>query len=143
MPGPRVIVEAGTLQLNVRAALGCLRLPANTKKGSVYAVCFTARPLAHKNRIDFGGFLASWVRSAMTRKARAVTSTSASCFVLPYAITPGKAGTSASQRPSSSSSYSIRKDWDSPSGGCSTVAMETPGVDDGIRRRREYCPAES
>jgi len=47
------------------------------------------------------------MRSAITRRAMASTLDSASVFDAPYAITPGRAGISAIQRPSSSRSNSI------------------------------------
>jgi len=129
MPSQCVIRETCLLELYVGALLLCFRLPADTKKGVVNAVCFTARPVAHRKRIDFGGFLTSSVLSAMTRRASAVTFTSASAFVFPYAITPGSEEISASHRPSVSCSNSISKD--SASGGCGTVAMTKLSKPDG------------
>src|SRR5438477_4774608 len=103
MPSPCVVWPALALQANMRPrTLLRLWIPADAQKGSVHAGCFTARPRAHTKRIDLGGFLTRSIRSASTRKASAVTFTSASCLVLPYAITPRKSGTSANHRPSAS-----------------------------------------
>lgn len=83
VPRPRKIRETFFLKLNMGTGLERLRLPADPQKGFIHPACFTARPVAHEKRIDFGGFLTCSVRSAMTRKANAVTSTSASSFVFP------------------------------------------------------------
>ena len=126
MPSPSVIWKSIALQFDVRRT-GCLqlRLPSNPKQCLIHSFCLTARPLAHKNCIDLGGFLRCSVRSASTRKARATTATSASRLVAPYAITPGSAGMSASHRPSSSCSNSTVNDSDSGGccGGFGTVAI--------------------
>lgn len=124
VPCPRIIWPARSLQPDMRPRT-LLRFwsPANAQEGSVHTGCFTARPRAHTKRIDLGGFLTRSIRSASTRKASAVTFTSASCLVLPYVITPGKSGTSANHRPSASCSNSIRND--SESGGCGRVAIDT------------------
>ena len=45
------------------AALLCFRSPSDPKQSAVNAICLTARPLAHKNRIDCGAFFTSWARS--------------------------------------------------------------------------------
>lgn len=49
-------------------------------------------------------------RSAIKRKANACTAIVACLRVRPYAVTPGRAGISASQRPSSSRWYSMVKE---------------------------------
>src|SRR6266436_1220715 len=49
-------------------------------------------------------------RSAINRNASACTATVACFRVCPYAVTPGRAEMSASQRPSSSRKYSMAKE---------------------------------
>jgi hypothetical protein len=121
MPGPCVVGKSFSLKLHMGTLLLRSRFPPDTKQGPVNTDCLTARPRSHKKRMDFGDFLICSVRSAITRRARAVTFTSASCSVVPYAITPGSSGTSASHRPSFSRSKIMLKD--SPSGGCGNVAI--------------------
>ena len=74
---------AAPLRLNVRAALFFLRRPADAEESFVDPACLTARPFAHEKWIDLGGLRICSVRSAMTRKASAVTATSASFLVFP------------------------------------------------------------
>lgn len=83
VPSPCVVFVTGTLQLGVRTTFFCFRHPSDPKQSAIDDFGFAARPLAHRNVMDFGGLRASWVRSAITRSANAVTSTSASRFVLP------------------------------------------------------------
>ena len=85
-----------------------------------------ARPRIPKKRIDFGDVLICSVRSAMTRRTRAVTFTSSSCSLVPSAMTPGSSGTSASHRPSLSLSKTMLKG--SSSGGWGTVARGPPAA---------------
>lgn len=128
MKCPRVIAISCPLKLDVRSSLLGLRIPSDMQEGSINAACLGTRKLAHEKRIDFGGFLAFCsVLSAMTRSASAVTFASASCFVWPYARTPGSSGTSAIHRPSSSLSKTILKD--SASGGCGSVAIANCSAD--------------
>jgi hypothetical protein len=119
---PRITWPSFALKLLVRAAFVRLDWPPNTQKSAKDATFFRAWPRAHRKRIDFGGFFTCSVRSASTRRASAVTFTSASCLVWPYTITPGNSGISAIQRPSSSCSNSIRKDSPPPSGERGSVA---------------------
>jgi len=123
VPCPCVIRPAIALQANM-GTRPLLRfwIPADAQKGTIHAGWFTTRPRAHTKRIDLGGLRIRSILSARTRNARAVTFTSASCLVFPYAITPGKSGTSANHRPSASCSNSIRND--SESGGCGRVAIK-------------------
>src|SRR5579859_1394194 len=126
MPSPGVVLESGSLKLNVGTFLFCFRHPSNTQQSGIHTICLTTRPRAHEKRMDLGGFLTCSVLSARTRRARAVTFTSASCLLVPYDITPGSSGTSANQRPSASLSKIMLKD--SLSGGCGTVAITSPSV---------------
>jgi hypothetical protein len=123
MPCPCVVSESRTFKPTMRRPRPLwFRFPANSEERLIDAICLGAWPIAHKNWIDFGGFLTCSVRSAITRRASAVTAISASFFVFPYAMTPGSSGTSANHRPSVSCSKSMRKD-SLPSGGCGTVAI--------------------
>ena len=81
--GPRKIGPSITFKLYVRTAFCSLDFPSDSQKSTKDAPCFRAGPRAHKKRMDFGGFFACSVRSAMTRSASAVTFTSASCWVSP------------------------------------------------------------
>lgn len=83
MPCPCVVGKSVSLKLHMGSFFLRSRLPADAEQGPVYADCFAARPRTHKKRMDFGDFLICSVRSAMTRRARAVTFTSASCSVVP------------------------------------------------------------
>src|ERR1700683_3117338 len=141
MPRPGVVGKSVSLKLHVGSLLLRSRFPADTEQGPVDADCFTARPRVHKKRMDFGDLRICSVRSAMTRRARAVTFTSASCSVVPYAITPGSSGTSASHRPSVSRSKTMLKD--SPSGGWGTVAMEPPAAFGEIRSPQRLFVAQA
>lgn len=136
MPSPCEIAVTGTLKLYMRPSLHFLWFPPDAEKSLVYELCLSARPIAHRKRIDFGGFRACSVRSAITRRASAVTATSASCCVSPYAITPGSSRISASQRPSCSCSNSIVKDCSLPSGEWGTVAISASPS--GLARRGDY-----
>ena len=118
---PSEIWPSFPFELDVRAALSVLNSPPNAQESTEDPTSFSAGPRTHRKRIDLGGFFTCSVRSARTRKASAVTLTSASCFVSPYAITQGRSGISAIQRPSSSWSNSILKD-SPPSGIRGTVA---------------------
>jgi hypothetical protein len=90
-----------------------LRRPTETKQSAIDFSRFRARPVAQRalaketlnSRV--GDDLARSIRSARTRRARALTERTASCLVLPYTITPGRVGISAIQRPSASRSISI------------------------------------
>jgi hypothetical protein len=115
--------------------------PSNFQERLVDTACFAARPVAHENRIDLGGLLTCSVLSAMTRNASAVTATSASCRVAPYAITPGSSGTSASHLPSFSFSNVMLKS--SGKSGCfGTVAISSPWRRSRLEGRRDYLPPE-
>ena len=83
MPCPRKIGESVSLKLQVRTLLHCSQFSADAERGPVYGGCFTARPRIHKKRIDLGDFLICSVRSAMTRRASAVTFTSAFGSLVP------------------------------------------------------------
>ena len=85
--------------------------PANPNEGGQHAAGPGGRPAAHAAwkvtlRNSAGASRCSR-RSAITRSASAWTRATASSRSWPYAMTPAKAGTSASQRPSSSRSISI------------------------------------
>ncbi len=83
MPRPGEARESFSLQLNMGTLLFSSRPPSNAQQCPVDAARLTARPRAHKNRMDFGDFRICSVRSAITRSASAVTLTSASCSVAP------------------------------------------------------------
>ena len=130
MPAPCVIFKSWPLQLNVRrSSFPRFGLPPDTEKGFVDATWFTTGPFTHRNLIDLGGLRICSDRSAMTRRARAVTAISASSRFLPYANTPGSSGTSAIHLPSSSLSKMMVNDCSLPSGGRGAVAIF--GISDG------------
>ena len=87
--------------------------PAYPQQSSQYSGAPRAGPLTHAalNEILSGSGPASPCsrRSASTRSASAWTLATACSEVVPYAMTPESSVTSASQRPSSSCSVSIRK----------------------------------
>ena len=83
MPRPSEVREPILVHLDMGARFAGLWTPADTQKSGVDATCFAAWKLAHRKRIDLGGFFTRSVRSAITRKARAITATSASFLVVP------------------------------------------------------------
>jgi len=123
VPRPSVLREAFTHELHMRAFFLGFWSPADADQRTIHATGFAARPVAHEKRMDLGGFFACSVRSARTRKANAVTATSASRRVSPYTITPGSSGISASHRPSVSCSKTMLRDSVAESGGCGAVAI--------------------
>jgi hypothetical protein len=107
----------GMHQLNMGRTFAISRFgrPADTKECAIYFSCLRTGPVAQRARARemlnsmVGDDLARSIRSARTRRAKARTERTASCFVLPYTITPGRLGISAIHRPSASRSISIRK----------------------------------
>lgn len=86
-------------------------LPTYPLQRGKHTACPAGRPCAHaastKRSPTSGTCSPCSIRSANVRSARTSTLPRASAREEPYAMTPGKAGTSASQRPSSSCSNSI------------------------------------
>ena len=83
--------------------------PPNAKQRSEDQPCLRGRPDAHaasKRSVTCGIASPCSKRSARTRSASTSALANASSRVEPYAITPGRATTSAIQRPSSSRSIS-------------------------------------
>ena len=125
MKCPSEIGVAFTLKLDMRALLFGFRNPADPQESAIHTICLAAGERTHKNRMDLGGFPTCSVRSAITRKASAVTAISASSLEPPYAKTPGNSGISAIHRPSTSRSNSMLND-SQLSGGWGAVAIATP-----------------
>ena len=101
---------AFALQDPVRSALPLDLLP-DTLQGSENAAGPSRSPPTHaatKSSLTSVTVSPCSNRSASVRKASASTFARASCCVAPYVMTPGNAGISAIQRPSSSCSNSIR-----------------------------------
>src|SRR5262249_17029492 len=110
MKRENVVRRTKPLQYPVRAGLP-LYTPTDAEEGGQDALRLRGRPLGHaasKNSAISGGSASPFsIRSAITLNASTLVLARASASVAPYAITPGSAGISAIQRPSSSRSVSI------------------------------------